>query len=101
MLPFMKMHGLGNDFVVVDARANKFEVTPALAKGIAHRQFGLGFDQLAVISAGGGQCVRCASHFLQCRWLHLGGLRQCHPMYRALLDGRESKGRAASDHRSR
>ncbi|MFP3385591.1 diaminopimelate epimerase [Tritonibacter sp. SIMBA_163] len=52
MLPFMKMHGLGNDFVVVDARANKFEVTPALAKGIAHRQFGLGFDQLAVISAG-------------------------------------------------
>lgn len=52
MLPFMKMHGLGNDFVVVDARANKFEVTPALAKGIAHRQFGVGFDQLAVISAG-------------------------------------------------
>jgi len=52
MLPFMKMHGLGNDFVVIDARAKNIEMSPALAKGIAHRQFGLGFDQLAVISAG-------------------------------------------------
>ena len=48
-LPFMKMHGLGNDFVVVDARANPVEITPAMARGIAHRQFGVGFDQLAVI----------------------------------------------------
>ena len=39
-LPFMKMHGLGNDFVVVDARANPVEITPAMARGIAHRQFG-------------------------------------------------------------
>jgi diaminopimelate epimerase len=49
MLPFMKMHGLGNDFVVVDARTDEITITPALAKGIAHRQFGVGFDQLAVI----------------------------------------------------
>ncbi len=50
----MKMHGLGNDFVVVDARAQNLVITPALAKGIGHRQFGVGFDQLAVISNGSG-----------------------------------------------
>ncbi len=53
-LPFMKMHGLGNDFVVVDARAHPIEITPAMAKGIAHRRFGLGFDQLTVITQGSG-----------------------------------------------
>ncbi len=53
-LPFMKMHGLGNDFVVVDMRAQKREISPKMAKGISHRQFGVGFDQLAVISEGSG-----------------------------------------------
>jgi len=53
-LPFMKMHGLGNDFVVVDARAHRIEITPAMARGIGHRRFGIGFDQLAVISKGTG-----------------------------------------------
>ncbi|SHE33212.1 diaminopimelate epimerase [Ruegeria intermedia] len=51
-LPFMKMHGLGNDFVIVDARAHPVQITPALARGIGHRQFGVGFDQLAVIEDG-------------------------------------------------
>ncbi|WP_170439016.1 diaminopimelate epimerase [Ruegeria arenilitoris] len=51
-LPFMKMHGLGNDFVIVDARAHPLQITPALARGIGHRQFGVGFDQLAVIEKG-------------------------------------------------
>ncbi len=50
-LPFMKMHGLGNDFVVVDARAGANPVTPALARAVADRHFGVGFDQLAVIEA--------------------------------------------------
>jgi len=53
-LPFMKMHGLGNDFVVVDARVRAVEITPALARGIAHRQYGVGFDQLALIEPGAG-----------------------------------------------
>ncbi|CUI01445.1 diaminopimelate epimerase [Leisingera aquaemixtae] len=53
-LPFMKMHGLGNDFVVVDARAQDIAITPAMARGIAHRQFGVGFDQLTVITSGKG-----------------------------------------------
>ena len=51
-LPFMKMHGLGNDFVILDARARPVPVTPALARGIGHRHFGVGFDQLAVIETG-------------------------------------------------
>lgn len=51
-LPFMKMHGLGNDFVVLDARVREIDVTPALAKALADRNRGVGFDQLAVISNG-------------------------------------------------
>ncbi|MCI5098171.1 MAG: diaminopimelate epimerase [Rhodobacteraceae bacterium] len=53
-LPFMKMHGLGNDFVVVDARQESVAISAALARGIAHRQLGVGFDQLAVIGTGTG-----------------------------------------------
>jgi diaminopimelate epimerase len=53
-LPFMKMHGLGNDFVVLDARARDIVVTPALARAIGDRNRGIGFDQLAVITAGAG-----------------------------------------------
>ncbi|MFT6024612.1 MAG: diaminopimelate epimerase [Ascidiaceihabitans sp.] len=52
-LPFMKMHGLGNDFVVMDARAQAFEMTETLAKALGDRHRGVGFDQLAVISGGG------------------------------------------------
>ena len=50
-LPFMKMHGLGNDFVVIDARGSDAAITPALAKGLADRHRGVGFDQLAVVAA--------------------------------------------------
>ncbi len=51
-LAFMKMHGLGNDFVVVDARARAFALTKNQITAIAHRQKGVGFDQLAVITHG-------------------------------------------------
>jgi len=50
-LPFKKMHGLGNDFVVIDARGSALRVTTALAVALADRHRGVGFDQLAVISA--------------------------------------------------
>ncbi|MCB1363405.1 MAG: diaminopimelate epimerase [Rhodobacteraceae bacterium] len=52
--PFMKMHGLGNDFVVVDTRAQARPITPSLVRAIADRHLGVGFDQLAVIGAGPG-----------------------------------------------
>lgn len=49
-LPFLKMHGLGNDFVVIDERGVTPFVTMALARLLADRHRGVGFDQLAVIS---------------------------------------------------
>jgi diaminopimelate epimerase len=51
-LPFLKMHGLGNDFVVIDARERNIELSDKIISGIADRHFGVGFDQLAVISTG-------------------------------------------------
>ncbi|MFC3612530.1 diaminopimelate epimerase [Lutimaribacter marinistellae] len=53
-LPFRKMHGLGNDFVILDARASGIEVTKALVCALADRHRGVGFDQLALISTGEG-----------------------------------------------
>ena len=53
-LPFMKMHGLGNDFVVVDARMREIPISPDLARALGDRHRGVGFDQLAVISKGAG-----------------------------------------------
>ena len=51
-IAFMKMHGLGNDFVVLDARMQPVGMTSALAQAIGDRHRGVGFDQLAVIEAG-------------------------------------------------
>lgn len=50
-LPFMKMHGLGNDFVVIDQRNGPAPLAPGLIAAIADRHMGVGFDQLAVIAA--------------------------------------------------
>ena len=47
--PFVKMHGLGNDFVVLDARGAAFELTPARRRAIADRRLGVGCDQLIVL----------------------------------------------------
>ncbi|MEO5773882.1 MAG: diaminopimelate epimerase [Sphingomicrobium sp.] len=46
---FHKMHGLGNDFVIVDARDEPFELTPPLARAISDRRTGVGCDQLIVL----------------------------------------------------
>jgi diaminopimelate epimerase len=48
-LPFMKMHGAGNDFVVIDSRGREAQVTAALARALGDRNRGVGFDQLAEI----------------------------------------------------
>jgi diaminopimelate epimerase len=47
--PFHKMHGLGNDFVVIDARVYGVEMTKARAHAIADRHTGIGCDQLIVL----------------------------------------------------
>ncbi|QQO44286.1 diaminopimelate epimerase [Paracoccus sp. MC1862] len=49
-LGFVKMHGAGNDFVIIDSRgAPQRRVTPALARALGDRNRGVGFDQLAEI----------------------------------------------------
>lgn len=50
-LPFMKMHGAGNDFVVIDQRGRGAVVTAGLARAVGDRNRGVGFDQLAEITA--------------------------------------------------
>ncbi len=47
--PFLKMHGLGNDFVVLDARGAALDLTPAHRRAIADRRRGVGCDQLIVL----------------------------------------------------
>ncbi|MGS4944356.1 diaminopimelate epimerase [Meridianimarinicoccus sp. RP-17] len=48
-LPFVKMHGLGNDFVMIDTRPGLPPVTAPLARALGDRNRGVGFDQLAEI----------------------------------------------------
>ena len=51
IVPFTKMHGCGNDFVVMDERARSLGLTPALAAAIADRHTGVGCDQFIVLEA--------------------------------------------------
>lgn len=48
-LPFVKMHGLGNDFVVVDARTRRLDLDAATVSRIADRHTGIGCDQFLLI----------------------------------------------------
>ena len=47
--PFIKMHGLGNDFVVVDARTEPFVLDDASTRAVADRRTGIGCDQLITL----------------------------------------------------
>ncbi|MEY8247596.1 MAG: diaminopimelate epimerase [Bermanella sp.] len=49
LLRFSKMHGLGNDFMVVDLATQHFAFRPELVRQLSDRQFGIGFDQLLVV----------------------------------------------------
>jgi diaminopimelate epimerase len=85
-LHFSKMHGLGNDFVVIDAIRQQVDLTPERVRFLADRHFGVGCDQLLVVeraqqagvdfryrifNADGGeveQCgngARCFVHFVR------------------------------------
>ena len=49
-LKFTKMHGAGNDFIVVDGIAQDLSnITPAQWRALAHRQFGIGADQILLV----------------------------------------------------
>jgi diaminopimelate epimerase len=55
MTAFLKMHGLGNDFVVFDAREHAIDLNAAKSKAIADRHFGVGCDTVVVIRPGGAE----------------------------------------------
>lgn len=48
-LRFTKMHGLGNDFMVIDAISQKVRLNPELVRQLADRNRGVGFDQLLLV----------------------------------------------------
>jgi diaminopimelate epimerase len=48
-LHFTKMHGLGNDFVVLDGTRGTLDLSPTLVRELADRRFGIGCDQLLVV----------------------------------------------------
>lgn len=50
-LRFSKMHGAGNDFVIIDLRDGKTRLDLALVQALADRRTGVGFDQLLTIEA--------------------------------------------------
>jgi diaminopimelate epimerase len=89
MLRFSKMHGLGNDFVLLDCRNAPFALDTARIRALADRRTGVGFDQLLSVEPArdpgcayyygiwntdgspSGQCgngVRCVA-----AWLHRAG----------------------------
>jgi len=52
ILPFLKMHGAGNDFVIIDSRGTAPVMSESLARAIGDRHRGVGYDQLAEIRDG-------------------------------------------------
>ncbi len=51
-LPFTKMHGAGNDFVVLDATRAPLALSPAQYRFLADRRFGIGADQILIVEPG-------------------------------------------------
>ena len=78
-IKFSKMHGLGNDFVVIDAITQEIHLSPEQIRFIADRHFGIGCDQVLLVgkpltqeadfgyrifNADGGNGARCFAHFV-------------------------------------
>jgi diaminopimelate epimerase len=76
MINFTKMHGLGNDFVIIDAINQHVELTPERVRQLSDRHFGIGFDQLLLVekpvsanadfkyrifNADGGEVAQCGN----------------------------------------
>lgn len=49
IIEFVKMHGLGNDFVIIDQRDKDFKISPETVRKICTRNFGVGCDQLIIL----------------------------------------------------
>jgi diaminopimelate epimerase len=82
--PFVKMHGLGNDFVVVDARAQAFALDDAQARAIADRHTGVGCDQLIIMERPNGE--RMADVVMRIRNADGGEVAACGNATRCVAD---------------
>ncbi|TZG27473.1 diaminopimelate epimerase [Sphingomonas montanisoli] len=107
-LRFHKMHGLGNDFVVIDAREQAVTMTVGLARALADRKTGIGCDQLILIepsavatakmrifNADGGEVESCGNA-TRCVVSLLGGEATVETLG-GLLDGRMIGGTVSVD----
>jgi diaminopimelate epimerase len=82
-LSFLKMHGLGNDFVVIDARRQKVALDEAQARRIADRRQGIGCDQLILIEPARS---RLADAFMRIRNADGGEVEACGNATRCVAD---------------
>ena len=73
MIPFLKMHGLGNDFAVFDARKQHLALDAASARAVADRRRGVGCDQVIVIEPG----AKGADAFMRIRNADGGEVESC------------------------
>ena len=58
-ISFTKMHGLGNDFVLLDEREHALHLSTTQITALADRRYGVGCDQVLSLAAR-GRCRRCA-----------------------------------------
>ena len=100
---FTKMHGAGNDFVVLDGVRQDIRLTPERARKLAHRQFGVGADQILLVeratradadfryrifNADGGEVEHCGNG-ARCfvRFVHEQGLTDSNPVRAEICTG--------------
>jgi diaminopimelate epimerase len=86
-IPFRKMHGAGNDFVVLDRRQGRFTVDAAGAAAIADRHRGIGCDQVVVIEPPRSADTRAFVRFLNADGSEAGACGNGTRCVAALLAG--------------
>jgi diaminopimelate epimerase len=88
-LQFTKMHGAGNDFLVIDAISQAVDFTPAQWQRLADRRFGIGADQILVVE----QATSAECDFRYRIFNHDGGeVEQCGNGARAFVKFVTDKG---------
>jgi len=103
MWTFTKMHGAGNDFVVLDGMSQAIDMTPERARALADRHFGIGADQVLIVeapshpeadfryrifNADGGEVEHCGNG-ARCfvRFVHEQGLSRRNPLRAEIATG--------------
>ncbi len=100
---FSKMHGAGNDFVMLDGVTQSIEMTPERARALADRNFGIGADQILLVetatvadadfryrifNSDGGEVEHCGNG-ARCfvRFVHEQGLSSANPLHAQIRTG--------------